>query len=137
MRCEHFRPGRDGPLGVEDVAEPAPEEGGILVEAVAIGVCGTDRRLARRGPALPPGRDRLVIGHESLGRARETPPGSGFEVGDLVVGMVHGADPVPCSFCAAGEPDLCDNGGFTDAAYGNGASGSELFRLGAGEAVRL
>ena len=50
--------------------------------------------------------------------------------------MVRGADPVPCSFCAAGEPDLCDNGGFTERGIrGRDGFGSELFRLRAGEAV--
>ncbi len=138
MRALTFRPSRDGPLGLEDVPEPSPGEGGILVAAVALGVCGTDRRLAQRGPALPPGRELLIIGHESLGRALEAPPGSGFHVGDLVVGIVRGADPAPCSFCAAGEPDLCDNGGFTERGiWGRDGFGSELFRLDAGEAVRV
>ena len=27
---------------LEDVAEPAPREGSVLVEAIAVGVCGTD-----------------------------------------------------------------------------------------------
>jgi threonine dehydrogenase-like Zn-dependent dehydrogenase len=138
VRALTFRHDRDSPLCLEDVPEPSPEEGGILVEAVALGVCGTDRKLAQQGPALPPGRDRLIIGHESLGRVLEAPPVSAFHVGDLVVGIVRGPDPAPCSLCAGGEPDLCDNGGFTERGiWGRDGFGSEFFRLGAGEAVRL
>ena len=35
--------------------------------------------------ATPEGRERLVLGHESFGRVRTAPEGSGFNVGDLVV----------------------------------------------------
>jgi threonine dehydrogenase-like Zn-dependent dehydrogenase len=89
-------------------------------------------------PKLPPGRDRLVIGHESLGRVLDSPPGSGFQTGDLVVGMVRGADPLPCPSCAAGEPDLCQNNGFTERGIeARDGFGSERYRLAPAEAVRL
>ena len=125
-------------LRLEDVPEPSPAEGAILVEAVALGVCGTDRLLVQRPPRLPPGRDRLIIGHESLGRVLEAPPGSGFDEGDLVVGLVRRADPVPCASCASGQPDLCENGGFTERGItGRDGFGSERFRLEPDEAVRV
>jgi threonine dehydrogenase-like Zn-dependent dehydrogenase len=55
-----------------------------------------------------------------------------------VVGIVRGADPVPCSFCAGGEPDLCENGGFTERGIlAKDGFGSERFRLQPHEAVRL
>jgi threonine dehydrogenase-like Zn-dependent dehydrogenase len=49
----------------------------VLVEAVAVGVCGTDREIiaADCGEA-PPGADILVLGHESLGRVLEDPTGT-------------------------------------------------------------
>jgi threonine dehydrogenase-like Zn-dependent dehydrogenase len=138
VRALTVRDGADGRLRLDDVPEPAPEEGDILVEAVALGVCGTDRRLVQRPPRLPPGRDRLIMGHESLGRALEAPPGSGLQVGDMVVGIVRGPDPVPCPFCASGEPDLCENGGFTERGImGQDGFGSERFRLKPHEAVRV
>ncbi|MGP8205476.1 MAG: alcohol dehydrogenase catalytic domain-containing protein [Acidimicrobiales bacterium] len=138
MRALTLRDKGDDRLRLEDVAEPSPAEGAILLEAVALGVCGTDRRLVRTVPKLPPGRDRLIIGHESLGRALEAPPGSGFHEGDLVVGIVRSADPLPCPFCAGGEPDLCENGGFTERGImAKDGFGAERFRLPPHEAVRI
>ena len=98
-----------------DVPDPDPSTGSILVEAVAVGICGTDVEIAtgKYGWA-PPGRDRLVLGHESLGRVLEAPEGSGVVAGDLVVGIVRRPDPVPCPSCAVGEWDMCRNGGYTE-----------------------
>ncbi len=140
MRALTFRRTGGGCLDVEDVPEPPLEQGGILVEAVALGVCGTDRMFAHKTkiPTSPPGRDRLVIGHESLGRVVDSPPACGFRTGDLVVGIVRGADPLPCALCAAGEPDLCQNSSFTERGIeARDGFGSERYRLAPGEAVRI
>ena len=61
-----------------------------------------------------PGQERLVIGHESLGRVREAPTSSDFTAGDLVVGVVRRPDPVPCGACAHGQFDMCRNGRYTE-----------------------
>lgn len=98
-----------------DVPEPDEAMGSILVEAVAVGICGTDVEIAtgKYGWA-PPGRDRLVLGHESLGRVLEAPDGAGVKAGDLVVGIVRRPDPEPCPSCAVGEWDMCLNGEYTE-----------------------
>ncbi|MDQ2724666.1 MAG: glucose 1-dehydrogenase, partial [Actinomycetota bacterium] len=62
----------------------------------------------------PPGEQRLVIGHESLGEVLEAPEGSGLAAGDLVVAIVRRPDPVPCPNCAVGEWDMCRNGRYTE-----------------------
>jgi threonine dehydrogenase-like Zn-dependent dehydrogenase len=78
-------------------------------------VCGTDREIATGEYGwAPPGEEYLVLGHESLGRVREAPGGSGFAPGDLVVGIVRRPDPVPCGSCARGEFDMCRNGQYTE-----------------------
>ena len=78
-------------------------------------MCGTDKEIAAGEYGwAPPGRDRLVLGHESLGRVREAPAGSGFAAGDLVVGVVRRPDPVPCGACAHGQWDMCRNGRYTE-----------------------
>jgi threonine dehydrogenase-like Zn-dependent dehydrogenase len=95
--------------------EPPAAAGAVLVRTLAVGVCGTDRELADGlyGEA-PPGRERLVIGHESLGRVISAPPGIGLNIGDHVVGIVRHPDPVPCENCALGEWDMCRNGLYTE-----------------------
>jgi threonine dehydrogenase-like Zn-dependent dehydrogenase len=99
---------------LEDVPEPREQDGGILVESIAVGVCGTDVEIVEgKYGWAPPGQKRLVLGHESLGRVLE-PGSSGFRVGDLVAGIVRRPDPVPCPNCAVGEWDMCRNGQYTE-----------------------
>jgi threonine dehydrogenase-like Zn-dependent dehydrogenase len=115
MRAITTEPGVADSARLEELPEPPDAPGSLLVDAVAIGVCGTDLEILSGGyGAAPPGRQRLVIGHENLGRVRAAPPGSGFSAGELVVGVVRRPDPVPCSACAAGEWDMCKNGKFTE-----------------------
>ncbi|WP_130329009.1 glucose 1-dehydrogenase [Micromonospora kangleipakensis] len=98
----------------EDWPEPAPEEGAILVEALAVGVCGTDLEIiAGAYGKAPPGQERLVLGHEALGRVLEDPTGT-LQAGDLVAGIVRHPDPVPCPNCAVDEWDMCRNGQYTE-----------------------
>jgi len=109
------QPGVADSARLEERPEPSPDEGTVLVRTVAIGVCGTDVDIvAGRYGWAPPGRDRLVLGHESLGRVEDAPPGSGVSAGDLVVGIVRRPDPVPCRYCARGEWDMCRNGQYTE-----------------------
>ncbi|WBB79112.1 glucose 1-dehydrogenase [Micromonospora sp. WMMD882] len=94
--------------------EPRPEEGAILVESLAVGICGTDHEIvAGEYGQPPPGTDTLVVGHESLGRVLEDPTGT-LRPGDLVAGIVRHPDPVPCVNCAVDEWDMCRNGRYTE-----------------------
>ena len=139
MRAITLDPSKPGSADLEEMPEPPAEEGAILVDGVALGICGTDAEIVRGdyGEA-PPGSERLILGHESLGRVAEAPDGSGFARGDLVVGIVRRPDPVPCPSCAAGEWDFCRNGRYTErgikALHGYG---SERWRIEPGFAVKL
>jgi threonine dehydrogenase-like Zn-dependent dehydrogenase len=115
MRALTVIPLHKNSLAVSDVPDPEPGDGDLLVDGLAVGVCGTDKEIAagQYGWA-PPGRERLVIGHESLGRVRTAPAGSDFSSGDLVVGVVRRPDPVPCGACAHGQFDMCRNGRYTE-----------------------
>lgn len=87
----------------------------MLVRALALGICGTDHEIIDGNYGwAPAGTDRLIIGHESLGRVEVAPDGCGIKPGDLVVGIVRRPDPVPCPACAIGEWDMCRNGGYTE-----------------------
>ena len=115
MRAVTVIPGVAGSLRLlDDYPEPATEEGSILVEALAVGICGTDIEIIEGlyGEA-PPGTDHLVLGHESLGRVVEDPTGT-LQPGDLVAGIVRHPDPLPCPNCAVDEWDMCRNGMFTE-----------------------
>ncbi len=115
MRALTVEPMKVGTADVRELPDPQPGPGELLVEGVALGVCGTDREIAAGEYGWPPpGRDRLVLGHESFGRVRSAPDGSGFAPGDLVVGVVRRPDPEPCGACAHGEFDMCRNGRYTE-----------------------
>jgi threonine dehydrogenase-like Zn-dependent dehydrogenase len=108
-------PGKANSLELSEVDEPEPAPGELLVDGLAVGVCGTDKEIVSGGYGwAPPGQQRLTIGHESLGRVARAPEGSGFSAGDLVVGVVRRPDPEPCGACGHGEFDMCRNGKYTE-----------------------
>jgi threonine dehydrogenase-like Zn-dependent dehydrogenase len=107
-------PGPPTQAELVELDEPAGA-GQLVLDMLALGVCGTDREiLAGQYGTPPPGRERLVLGHESLGRVRSAPPGSGLEPGDLVAGIVRRPDPEPCPCCAGAEFDMCRNGRYRE-----------------------
>jgi threonine dehydrogenase-like Zn-dependent dehydrogenase len=115
MRALTVAPGQPDSARLDDVEEPAAGDAALLVESLAVGICGTDAEIvAGAYGEAPPGEDRLVIGHESLGRVVEAPVGSPVAPGDLVAGIVRRPDPVPCPACAGGEWDMCRNGRYTE-----------------------
>jgi threonine dehydrogenase-like Zn-dependent dehydrogenase len=115
MRAVTVVPHQPRSARLDDVAEPGPRSGSILVEALATGICGTDAEIAEGHYGwAPEGQARLVLGHESLGRVLDPGPTSGLQAGDLVVGIVRRPDPVPCPNCDAGEFDMCTNGRYVE-----------------------
>jgi L-iditol 2-dehydrogenase len=98
-----------GDLRVEDVPEPVPGPGEVLVHVEAATTCGTDVKMWRRGhPILPPYPTRF--GHEMAGVRADT--------GERVLI----SDSVPCGECRtchAGRPQICRDahwvlGGFAE-----------------------
>jgi glucose 1-dehydrogenase len=115
MKAITVIPKQSGTAQLEDIPEPDIGEGSILVEAIAVGVCGTDTEIVEgKYGWAPPGKQRLVLGHESLGRIVDPGTSKAFHEGDLVVGIVRRPDSVPCSNCAVGEWDMCRNGQYTE-----------------------
>jgi threonine dehydrogenase-like Zn-dependent dehydrogenase len=113
-----------------NVPEPPLHEGALLCEMIAIGVCGTDHELLAGDYGSPPdGNSYLILGHESLGRVVESSDPQ-YKIGDHVVGVVRRPDPLPCTSCAAGEWDMCENGLYTERGiYKRHGYCSEKFRL--------
>ena len=107
MRAMTVIPGQPDTAELTELPEPEPKDGELLVEPLYLGVCGTDREIVEGGHGEPPpGHERLVLGHELLGRVKDT--------GQLVAGIVRRPDPVPCACCAQGEWDMCRNGQYTE-----------------------
>ena len=131
MRALTVIPGHPNSIALDDVGPPPASDGAVLVRALALGICGTDREIVAGDYGwAPPGQERLIIGHESLGRVEQAPDGCGVKAGDLVVGIVRRPDPVPCPACAAGEWDMCRNGRYTERGIKErNGYGSEYFRL--------
>ena len=139
MKALTIIPGKANSTALQDVPEPPESDGAILVDAIGIGICGTDFELIRAEYGWPPpGSDHLILGHESLGRVANAPAGSGFNKGDLVVGIVRRPDPVPCVACAVGEWDMCRNGQYTERGIKQrNGFGSQQWRIETSFAIRL
>jgi threonine dehydrogenase-like Zn-dependent dehydrogenase len=139
MRALTVVPLQAGSAELTELPDPTPADGELLVEGVALGICGTDIEIVNGEYGwAPPGADRLVLGHESLGRVLSAPDGSDFSPGDLVVGVVRRPDPVPCGACAAGQFDMCRNGEYTERGIKQiHGYGSTMWTVEASYAVRL
>ncbi len=138
-------PGQPGSAELTELPDVEPDDGELLVEPLYLGVCGTDREIVEGVHGEPPpGRERLVLGHELLARVKEAPRGerpdggATFEPGQLVAGIVRRPDPVPCRCCAEGEWDMCRNGQYTERGIkALDGYGSELATLEADFAVPI
>jgi L-iditol 2-dehydrogenase len=84
-------------LRVQEVPDPEPAAGEVLVRVEAATTCGTDVKMWRRGhPILPPYPARF--GHETAGVRSDT--GERVLVGDSVACG-------ECRPCSAGRPQIC------------------------------
>ena len=90
MKAITVEPLKPGTARLDDVPEPDVRDGSVVVEAIAVGVCGTDVEIVEgKYGWAPQGKPRLVLGHESLGRVLDPGVASGLQKGDLVVGIVR------------------------------------------------
>jgi threonine dehydrogenase-like Zn-dependent dehydrogenase len=139
LRALTVQPQQPNSIDLREVPEPRRAEGAILVEAIALGVCGTDREIiAGDYGEAPEGEPRLILGHESLGRVLEAPDDCDFKRGDHIVGIVRAPDPVPCPACASGHWDMCRNGQYTEHGIkGLHGFGAERWRIAPHFAVKV
>jgi threonine dehydrogenase-like Zn-dependent dehydrogenase len=105
-------PGAGGSARVADLPIVRAGADELLIRALEVGVCGTDREIsAGLFGVAPPGRDQLVLGHEFLGLVERD--GHGFAKGDLVTATVRRSCG-RCAACLAGSPDSCDTGDYLE-----------------------
>ncbi|MGE3075903.1 MAG: zinc-dependent alcohol dehydrogenase family protein [Dehalococcoidia bacterium] len=105
-------PIEQNPVRLEDVSEPAPAAGELLISVIACGVCRTDLQLcegdlaARRLPIVP--------GHQVVGRVAGVGAGVvGWQHGDRVAVAWLGGACGACHFCRQGRENLCESAIFT------------------------
>src|SRR4051794_41929379 len=111
MRAVTVVPGTAGSLRVEEVPEPHAGLGSVLVEALAVGICGTDAEIADGGDGwAPPGRDRVVLGPEAP-RGGVDPGPRGFQGGGDGGGGGRRAGPPPGPHRAGGAGGTWSQGG--------------------------
>ncbi len=104
-------------LGERELPEPEitrPEQ--VLFRIREVGICGTDRELARFAFGYPPaGEEFLALGHEALGEIVAMGAAvRDLRKGDLVVPTIRRACPGPCASCGAGRRDLCRTGDYRE-----------------------
>jgi propanol-preferring alcohol dehydrogenase len=102
-----------GPLVVEEVATPVPEQGQVLVRVEASGLCHTDIHAAHGDWPVKPAPP-FIPGHEGVGIVERVGPGvTRLHEGDRVavpwLGWACGA----CEACASGWETLCPNARYT------------------------
>jgi threonine dehydrogenase-like Zn-dependent dehydrogenase len=116
MRAVVVNPDQKRSARLLDVPCPQRQPEEYLVRVLEVGIDGTDREIdAGLHGAAPPGEDKLVIGHESLGEVIEPCPGDeGFSRGDLVVATVRRPCPQRCLNCRNGEYDFCLTGHYRE-----------------------
>jgi len=102
----------EGPLELVEVPLPEPGPGQVRVRIDACGVCRTDLHLAEGD--LPFHRDRVVPGHEVVGRVDAKGVGADrFALGDRVGVAWLASTCGVCRFCRRGSENLCTQATFT------------------------
>jgi propanol-preferring alcohol dehydrogenase len=100
------------PLHVEDLPDPEPGAGEVLLDVHACGVCRTDLHVVDgdlHEPKLP-----LVPGHQIVGRVLANGDGAErFAVGDRVGVPWLGWTDGTCEYCRSGRENLCPHAQFT------------------------
>jgi propanol-preferring alcohol dehydrogenase len=100
------------PLAFEEVADPTPGPGEVLVRVRACGICRTDLHVVEGD--LPLVRSPVIPGHQAVGDvvsvgAGVTTPAVGERVG---IAWLHRTDGT-CRFCLSGRENLCTHPVFT------------------------
>lgn len=92
-------------LTLEELPDPRPSFGEVLVSVAACGVCHTDLHVMKGEVAFP---SPSVLGHEISGVIVELGDGvDGLRVGDRVVSSFI-MPCAQCAFCRSGEEELCE-----------------------------
>ena len=96
-------------LRLEQVADPTPVAGEVVIRVGAATTCGTDLKVWRRGGHAKMLQPPTLFGHEASGQIVALGEGvTGWQVGDRVVAN-NSAPCTKCFFCQRQEYSLCPN----------------------------
>ncbi|OCQ89682.1 dehydrogenase [Nostoc sp. MBR 210] len=96
-------------LRLEQVADPTPAAGEVVIQVGAATTCGTDLKVWRRGGHAKMLKPPTLFGHEAAGTIVAVGAGvSNWRVGDRVVAN-NSAPCMECFFCQRQEYSLCPN----------------------------
>jgi L-iditol 2-dehydrogenase len=94
---------------LEQVADPTPDAGEVVIQVAVATTCGTDLKVWYRGGHARMLRPPTLFGHEAAGRIAAVGNGvQGWQVGDRVVAN-NSAPCIKCFFCQRKEYSLCPN----------------------------
>lgn len=94
-------------LRLEQVEDPTPNPGEVILEVAAATTCGTDLKVWRRGGHARMLQPPTLFGHEAAGRIVALGEGvQGWNLGDRVVPN-NSAPCMQCFFCQRQEYSLC------------------------------
>lgn len=104
---------KESELRVIEKDKPSPNDGEVLVRTLAVGIDGSDRRIAAGeiGGNVPDGDDHLVLGHEAVGIVEDS-NGTGLKEGTLVTPVVRRPVDEQSRFAENGELDMAPPGTF-------------------------
>lgn len=96
-------------LRLEQVADPTPATGEVIIQVEAATTCGTDLKVWRRGGHARMLKPPTLFGHEAAGQIVAVGAGvTDWQVGDRVVAN-NSAPCMNCFFCQRQEYSLCPN----------------------------
>jgi L-iditol 2-dehydrogenase len=96
-------------LRLEEVADPTPAVGEVVIQVTAATTCGTDLKVWRRGGHARMLKPPTLFGHEAAGRIVALGDGvTDWKIGDRVVAN-NSAPCFNCFFCHKQEYSLCTN----------------------------
>ncbi|MGB8700193.1 MAG: zinc-binding dehydrogenase [Thermosynechococcaceae cyanobacterium] len=96
-------------LRLEQVSDPTPNSGEVVIEVGAATTCGTDLKVWRRGGHARMLKPPTLFGHEAAGRIVALGAGvTGWTLGDRVVAN-NSAPCMTCFFCQRQEYSLCSD----------------------------
>lgn len=124
-----------GDIRVEEISEPTVDDGQVLIDVVACGICGSDLHEYVAGPIFIPADEPhpvsgdvapVPMGHEFGGEVLEV----GADVEDVAPGDVVAVNPIlycgDCRYCDVGSYHLCESIGFVGLSGGGGGFSEQI-----------